>query len=426
MKKLGLILSSFVLATSVVSLSVSAFMPSSVAKAQLGCDETFMSLNTNGFYGPCDAVCDSTSTSSGIVKNNTDYAGNRIFNQEWIKAIEENKPFYEKAAAANGIPWQMIAAIHLRETNLSRSGPANGQGPYQITSTDHATGEYTDEQFQEATNSAAAFIKAKAGGKNLQTPDNVKYTFFAYNGAAKPYIDQALALDFSEEEAANGEGSPYVMNRYDAKRDPTIEPVKSDESWGQIKSDGGSIEYPANSSHHGAFVYYNALTTGGDCSPSSKGNQDANTILRNFNDYINANGGQVNEQGHNYRLGYNGCTSLTLWYVANYTSLTYGIGNGEGVVRNMVSANKDKNLKVSSTPVPMAIFSVAGGTKSWGASGIPEGHTGLVVSIDEAKQEATVIDTWSGRAGQSDKAQVRTFKYPASGVSFVHIGEYLK
>src|SRR5690606_8848589 len=105
----------------------------------------------------------------------------------------------------------------------------------------------------------------KAGGKNLQTPDNVKYTFFAYNGAAKPYIDQAIALDFSEEEAANGEGSPYVMNRYDAKRDPTIEPVKSDESWGQIKSDGGSIEYPANSSPRGAFVYYNALTTGGDC-----------------------------------------------------------------------------------------------------------------------------------------------------------------
>ena len=87
---------------------------------------------------------------------------------------------------------------------------------------------------------------------------NVKYTFFAYNGIATVYKTQATSLGFSDAQAKNGEGSPYVMNRADAKRDPTVEPTKSNNTWGQIKTDNGSLSYPANTDY-GAYVVYCAL-----------------------------------------------------------------------------------------------------------------------------------------------------------------------
>ena len=119
-------------------------------------------------------------------------------------------------------------------------------------------GAYTDEQFQTATNAAAQFVLDKMGSTKLTTDDNVKLAFFRYNGVAQVYKTQALNLGFSSAQANNGEGSPYVMNRYDKKRDPSVEPTKSNRTWGQIKTDGGSLSYPANLDY-GAFVIYKAL-----------------------------------------------------------------------------------------------------------------------------------------------------------------------
>ena len=194
-------------------------------------------------------------TPSGSYK---DYRGQPILTSAQIKLLDGNKPFYQSAANKYGIPWQMLAAIHFREYVLKKAGPSNKNGPYQIVGKTYPTGNYTDSQFQTATDDAAKFIKGKANGKNLSVAANVKYTFFAYNGTAKAYVQQAINLGFSSAEANNGEGSPYVMNRFDAKRDPTVEPTKSNKTWGQIKRDYGSIEYPANSDY-GAFVLYNAL-----------------------------------------------------------------------------------------------------------------------------------------------------------------------
>lgn len=194
-------------------------------------------------------------TPSGSYK---DYRGQPILTSAQIKLLDGNKPFYKSAANKYGIPWQMLAAIHFREYGLKKAGPSNKNGPYQIVGKTYPTGNYTDSQFQTATDDAAQFIKGKAAGKNLSLAANVKYSFFAYNGVAKAYVQQAINLGFNSAEANNGEGSPYVMNRFDAKRDPTVEPTKSNKTWGQIKRDYGSIEYPANSDY-GAFVLYNAL-----------------------------------------------------------------------------------------------------------------------------------------------------------------------
>lgn len=193
-----------------------------------------------------------------VIQNNTDYRGLQILSNDQISRLNANKKFYQNAAATYGIPWQMIAAIHYREYGLRKAGPSNGNGPYQIWGSSYPIGDYTDAQFQDATNKAAAFIKGKLNGRDCSSDDNVKYGFFAYNGISAAYKTQAMNLGFTSAKANNGEGSPYVMNRYDRMRDPTVEPTKSNGTWGQIKTDGGPIVYPANSDY-GAYVVYRAL-----------------------------------------------------------------------------------------------------------------------------------------------------------------------
>ncbi len=189
---------------------------------------------------------------------NKDYRGLEILTSSELLLINSNKRFYQNAGNAYGVPWRIIAAIHYREYRLKKAGPSNGNGPYQIWGSNYPVGDYTDAQFQDATNDAAKFIKEKVGNRDLYVSDNIKYAFFSYNGMAASYKNQAKNLGFTDAQANIGEGSPYVMNRADAKRDPTVEPTKSNNTWGQIKSDGGSLEYPANTDY-GAYIVCMAL-----------------------------------------------------------------------------------------------------------------------------------------------------------------------
>ena len=171
----------------------------------------------------------------------TNYAGEQILTEAYMNAIKENYPYYKSSADKYGIPWQAIAAIHYRERRFSRAS-----NPYQIT------GGGISSDFGELTDEAAQFIKSKG---SFGSDDEAKRTFFRYNGTSSAYKQQAIKLGFSAEQAENGEGSPYVMNKYDEKRDPN----KNGSNWGQIKRDGGGIEYPANQDF-GAFVIYKALS----------------------------------------------------------------------------------------------------------------------------------------------------------------------
>ena len=210
---------------------------------------------------PSDSGGDSGSGTPGsdsAIRGNKDYRGLDILTSQQLELLNANKRFYQKAGAAYGIPWQMLAAIHYREYGLRKAGPSNGNGPYQIWGSSYPVGSYNDDQFQAATNKAAEFLKEKLGGRDCSSRDNVKYGFFAYNGVASAYKTQAKNLGFSNTQAGNGEGSPYVMNRYDKMRDPTVEPTKNNRTWGQIVTDGGSITYPANSDY-GAYVVYLSL-----------------------------------------------------------------------------------------------------------------------------------------------------------------------
>lgn len=209
---------------------------------------------------------------SGGSGNGKDYTGKDILTPQQMEALQANKSFYESAANAVGIPWEMIATIHYRETRFARSNPDNGQGIYQYPEGDggpYPPGPVDDVEFKRQTDFTAGYIlNNKAGSKAaaLKNGDDgaIKYTFFGYNGRANTYKTQARNLGFSQEEAENGEGSPYVMNRFDAKRDPTVEPTKSNGTWGQIKRDYGPIEYPANTDY-GAYTIFAAIAGGESC-----------------------------------------------------------------------------------------------------------------------------------------------------------------
>lgn len=210
-----------------------------------------------------DAINNSTTTSASSVStgDNKAYDGTPVFEEEQWNKIQEYKPIYEEAAKEYDLPWGMLAVIHIRESGQSTTNPSNGQGIFQIFNPARRTFDATpgkqlsEAEFLEQTKVAAKEIKDANPELTANASDDIiKHAFFAYNGMAKVYITQARELGFSEEEAMNGEGSPYVMNRADERRDPT----KGAANWGQIKRDLGPIEYPANTDF-GAFVMYVAM-----------------------------------------------------------------------------------------------------------------------------------------------------------------------
>lgn len=219
---------------------------------------------------------------------NKNYAGEQVWSDVQLKIIEKNRSVYEKAAKETGVPWQAIATMHSLETNLERANPANGQGIYQLYSyTSGGTngnaflpaGPVSESEFERQTLIAAREMKRIVEGEGLDvsSDDGVKALLFAYNGKSDRYIEKALKLGFSAKEAKIGEGSPYVMNRYDAKRDPRSNSM--DPAWpGRFVADGvfsdTAVQYD-----FGGFVKYVALGGGnggnGYCT-SQGGNMDLN------------------------------------------------------------------------------------------------------------------------------------------------------
>lgn len=390
-------------------------------------DPAMYSGNNIQFYNPQDLDC---TTIPGIkARQNKDYLGKDILTTAQLKAVSENKPFYKKAADTSGIPWELLAAIHYRETGFKRYGPSNGGGPYQISEGGYPVKDaYTDAEFQDATDKAAAFILAKSEGKNLSEVNNVKYTIFAYNGTSTLYKDQAKALGFSDAEANNGEGSPYVMNRADTRRDSTI--TTGANRWGQIKSDGGSLEYPANSDY-GAFVVYASLAQihlEGGCNGSlvkggmTKEQADAfMEIYKTSSDSVSfVRGAGLDNPGGPLA----NCTSFSSYFVNKYTTLSYNSGNGGNVVQYMVNGSwfgpANEGLQMGTEPQPYAIFSTFN-------SGDDAGHTGVVLGVYPEQDQIIIGEAAWGRSMDWVQARVYSLaKWSDGSVTYAYAADFLK
>lgn len=228
--------------------------------------------------GSAPAIASNPTDEEGGLKNE-DYAGNQIWTDEELALIDQHKATYMEAAQEANVPWAMLAVIHKRESSLRLTYNSNGQGIYQfyeMAGQFPRSGEASPAQFLRETKMLANQLQDDYVNRNHTsnagplsaggTADNViQDTFFSYNGRASVYVNQARSLGFSGEgEGFNG--SPYVMNKADAKRDPNVAPSGT---WGQVKVDNGGIAYPANQDY-GAWVYYAALAgIGGSCSHGS-------------------------------------------------------------------------------------------------------------------------------------------------------------
>ena len=101
----------------------------------------------------------------------------------------------------------------------------------------------------------------ESAGLDVASDEGIKSLLFQYNGTASVYKQKALDMGFSQEEADWGEGSAYVMNRYDERRDPAS--PNMDSHWpGRFVADG--VYDPSSTSMgFGGFVKYIALGGGG-------------------------------------------------------------------------------------------------------------------------------------------------------------------
>ncbi len=202
---------------------------------------------------------------STITGGNQNYAGSEVWSAAELQAIEANKAIYEEAAKKYNFPWQVMAVLHSQETSLRRYNPNNGQGVYQLYSyTDGGTNanrfepasEISEDEFRRQTLIAAEIVSGMVG--DLNNTDNVKKLFFQYNGTSSKYIQKALDMGFTQQQAENGEGSPYVMNRYDARRDPTSSEM--DPAWRGMYVKDKQYDASATSTVFGTFVKYEALS----------------------------------------------------------------------------------------------------------------------------------------------------------------------
>lgn len=143
--------------------------------------------------------------------------------------------------------------------------------------------------------------------------------------------------------------------------------------------------------------------------------KDANTAAQVFQDKVGAG------LYGSYDRCYNGCTSLSAWFIGEYTNLTYGDGNGVDVVDRLVEANIGKGVTATDYPVAPAIFSSTDG--NWWASG-SAGHTGLVVKVEG--DIATVVHTAAKNCNDTPWITEMEIPRDFSKVKFVNLGDYLK
>ncbi|MNH58419.1 CHAP domain protein [compost metagenome] len=349
--------------------------------------------NNIDFHGKSTAICSATSTST-----DTGQASSKDIVNAAAKGAEKYRQNYESVGKAKDVPWQLLAAIHYRETAYGDINPANGQGLFQFVAEagKYPAGQVSPENFTEQLNYLADKLKTdyatRPGDPALASatltatgtdPNKIKDIAFSYNGRAGIYAQQARNLGFS----MDADGSPYVMNFFDDKRDPQ---KAAPNTWGQVKRDFGSIEYPANN-QVGLFTLYVALGGGSASSSSCDGGASGGTIIeiakreldKGTKGCMVTTAGQCGIYTDNHTEAW--CADFVSWvYKEAGTPFTGGESGGwriPGVfgLDDYLSSKQVHFLKddTSQTPKPgdVIIFNETG----------PRSHTGLVYTVEGEK-----------------------------------------
>ncbi|HSX00436.1 MAG TPA: hypothetical protein VLH38_05360 [Patescibacteria group bacterium] len=182
-----------------------------------------------------------------------------------ITGVNANKSFYVHAMEETGVPWEMLAAIHYRETNFSHSNPSNGQGIFQFANGaggPYPAGAVSDDEFYRQLKFMATKIQTDYVYRNSPNPASnipsrhlmpgeqdinfIKNTLYSYNGRSSEYAQRAAQYGYNPG-TTPFEGSPYVMNRFDCQR----------ARMGMITQDYGSID--GTDTRYGTFTIFARL-----------------------------------------------------------------------------------------------------------------------------------------------------------------------
>ena len=117
------------------------------------------------------------------------------------------------------------------------------------------------------------------------------------------------------------------------------------------------------------------------------------------------------------------CVDLFKWFIDNYTTLTNVSGNGKDCAPNLAATN---NLPTSSTPTPFSVFSVDSYVIGMGGTGVYEGHTGVVLSVNTSNKTCVVFHTGNSLVGKNPNSLISTCSYDIDGLTFVDVRNFLK
>jgi hypothetical protein len=149
-----------------------------------------------------------------------------------MTGVNNNKSFYIEAQNQTGVPWELLAAIHYRETNFSHNNPSNGQGIFQFLNGEggpYPSGPVSDGEFVRQLAFMANRLQNDYVWRgsiprerrklvpNEQNEVIVKDMLFSYNGRSTAYANQGAQWGYNPS-VQPYEGSPYVMNRFDCDR----------------------------------------------------------------------------------------------------------------------------------------------------------------------------------------------------------------
>ncbi len=166
-----------------------------------------------------------------------------------IKLINQNIDFFKEVADKTNVPWQVIASVSYRESNLDTSRSLSNGEAY-CNNIDNTYNKPCNGKMDDAVG-AMEHLKGKSPGgwnKNNFDAEKIKKALFGYNGVAEAYKDQAVKMGFPRDPGYDG--SPYVMNNFDAKH----------RHMGIISHNGGGID--ANDARDGAFTVASLLVNG--------------------------------------------------------------------------------------------------------------------------------------------------------------------
>lgn len=369
---------------------------------------SFFNANKIYYWNPEGGNC--------IDSDNLSYSSSSIYTNSEINAITKNQAIYEEAVQPYGFNWQILAVLHSKENNSTLTNPDTLNGVYHIPNSpeEFPAGEIDTDEFLRQSKIIAEIINKKAEEENLnlKSDNGIKRLFYLYNGESPEYNEKAEKLGYKPE---NGDGSPYVMNRYDAKRDPNnpeMSPI-----WPGMYQNGHYVE-SATTTEYGTYVLYIGLGGNGVASRAyCVGGQnlvaggmtlaEAQALMEEYKKI------DIAPYNLNFNLKEN-CVGFVQYFINRYTiynkKLPIGIGglpNGRRVVSVLLN-EREGFTNNGHTPRAYAIFSTPRGSSNCTDNeGQLCGHTGVVLGVDVERGKVVIGQAAYGSGSDAIEAVER-------------------